>query len=118
MPEFPTKLLFTYDNIVKGLEDAIATRKAAGGSVAGDADTVTDPRVVKEEDWKVIQSDVISLVRSLQQTPAEPEVIRYVQEIFPNTKLSQTTELDKGKLIAVRDYLLGLQEKIKVVAKA
>ena len=118
MPEFPTKLLFTYDNIVKGLEDAIAIRKAAGGSVAGDADTVADPRVVKEEDWKVIQSDVISLVRSLQQTPAEPEVIRYVQEIFPNTKLSQTTELDKGKLIAVRDYLLGLQEKIKVVAKA
>ena len=40
-----------------------------------------------------------------------PEVIRYIKEIFQGTRLSQTTEQHLDKLLAARTYLNGLQQK-------
>lgn len=114
MPEFPTRMLFTYDNIEKGLADAIAMRRSAGNEIAAENVNI---REVKEEDWKAVQTEVIELVKELIGTSAEEEVSRYITEIFPNTKLSQTTELDADKLTVARDYLISLKDKISV-AKA
>lgn len=111
MPEFPTRFLFTYDNIIKGLEDAIAARKANGGLV--DMTNNANIRVRAEESWTAVRDDVIALVVKLSETAAADEVTRYIQEMFPAVKLSQTTELHKEKLIIARDYLISLQDKIK-----
>lgn len=114
MPEFPARMLFTYDNIEKGLADAIAMRRSNGSEIAAADDNV---REVKAEDWKTIQSAVIELVKELSTTSAADEVVRYITEIFPNVRLSQTTELDADKLAVARDYLISLKDKIPV-AKA
>ena len=39
----------------------------------------------------------------------DPEVVRYIQEMFPGTRLSQTTEEHLDKLIAARTYLSSRQ---------
>ena len=37
---------------------------------------------------------------------------RYITEMFPETRLSETGEIHKDKLIAARDYLIALAEKV------
>ena len=61
------------------------------------------PVVVSDAtDFKSVQTDVINLVTKMQN---DPEVVRYIQEMFPGTRLSQTTEEHLDKLIAARTYL-------------
>lgn len=61
------------------------------------------PVVVSDAtDFKSVQTDVINLVTKMQN---DPEVVRYIQEMFSGTRLSQTTEEHLDKLIAARDYL-------------
>lgn len=97
---FPPRILFSYDEIVKGL-DAIA-----------DAEVNTNVREIKEESWESIRDAVIALVMSLSETGAASEMTRYITELFPDIRLSETSELHKDKLIAARDYLFSLKEKI------
>ena len=58
------------------------------------------------------RQDVIDLVKKLSETQANVEMTRYITEMFPETRLSETSELHRGKLIAARDYLNSLVEKI------
>ena len=65
------------------------------------------PVVVSDStDFKSVQTDVINLVTKMQN---DPEVVRYIQEMFPGTRLSQTTEEHLDKLIAARTYLSSRQ---------
>ena len=65
------------------------------------------PVVVSDAtDFKSVQTDVINLVTKMQN---DPEVVRYIQEMFPGTRLSQTTEEHLDKLIAARTYLSSRQ---------
>ena len=65
------------------------------------------PVVVSDAtDFKSVQTDVINLVTKMQN---DPEVVRYIQEMFPGTRLSQTTEEHLDKLIAARTYLSSCQ---------
>lgn len=65
------------------------------------------PVVVSDvTDFKSVQTDVINLVTRMQN---DPEVVRYIQEMFPGTRLSQTTEEHLDKLIAARTYLSSRQ---------
>lgn len=109
MREFPSRFLFTFDNIEQGLATAIAARH--NGTTA-DVDNNNNLREVIEERWEKIRDDVIALIQQLTGTAAENEVGRYITEIFPNTRISQTSELDKDKLIAARDYLRELGDRI------
>lgn len=110
MREFPTRFLFTYDNIVKGLDEAIRARQSNGGTISTDDNF--NPRVTADIAWTTHRDNLIQLIQGLQGTPAADEVSRYITEIFPNTRISQTTELDKDRLIAACDYLRELGEKI------
>lgn len=109
MREFPARFLFTFENIEQGLATAIAARH--NGTTA-DVDNNNNLREVIEERWEKIRDDVIALIQQLTGTAAENEVGRYITEIFPNTRISQTSELDKDKLIAARDYLRELGDRI------
>lgn len=61
------------------------------------------PVVVSDAtDFKSVQTDVINLVTKMQN---DPEVVRFIKEMFPGTRLSQTTEEHLDKLIAARTYL-------------
>lgn len=65
------------------------------------------PVVVSDStDFKSVQTDVINLVTKMQN---DPEVVRYIQEMFPGTRLSQTTEEHLDRLIAARTYLSSRQ---------
>ena len=98
-PAFPPRILFSFDEIIAGL-DKISTA------------TDVNVREVAEESLDNIRNDVINLVRKLSETAANAEMTRYITEMFPDTRLSETTELHKGKLIAARDYLIDLGEKV------
>jgi hypothetical protein len=99
-PAFPTRILFSYDNIVKGL-DGIT-----------DATVVDNIRAIEEEDFAAVRDAVIEQVKALSATAANAEMTRYITEMFPETRLSETSELHKDKLIAARDYLMSLAEKV------
>ena len=65
------------------------------------------PVVVSDAtDFQSVQTDVINLVTKMQN---DPEVVRYIQEMFQGTRLSQTTEEHLDKLIAARTYLSSRQ---------
>ena len=98
-PAFPKRILFSFDEIVGGL-DRISTA------------TDVNIREVNEESLDSIRNGVIELVRKLSETPANTEMTRYVTEMFPETRLSETSELHRGKLVAARDYLIALAEKV------
>ena len=97
---FPSKILFSYDEIVKGL-DGIT-----------DANVTDNVRSIPEESWEKVRDDVIDLINFLSNTSAVEEVNRYIPEVFPNTRISQTTALDKEKLVAARDYLISLKDAV------
>ena len=98
-PAFPKRILFSFDEIVGGL-DRISTA------------TDVNIREVNEESLDSIRNGVIELVKKLSETPANTEMTRYVTEMFPETRLSETSELHRGKLVAARDYLIALAEKV------
>ena len=98
-PAFPKRILFSFDEIVGGL-DRISTA------------TDVNIREVNEESLDSIRNSVIELVKKLSETPANTEMTRYVTEMFPETRLSETSELHRGKLVAARDYLIALAEKV------
>lgn len=98
-PAFPPRILFSFDEIIAGL-DKISTA------------TDVNVREVQEESLDGIRNDVIGLVRSLSETAANAEMTRYITEMFPETRLSETSELHRGKLIAARDYLISLRDKL------
>ena len=98
-PAFPKRILFSFDEIVGGL-DKISTA------------TDINIREVNEESLESIRGGVIELVKKLSETAANSEMTRYITEMFPETRLSETSELHRGKLIAARDYLIALAEKI------
>lgn len=98
--DFPSRILFSYDEIIKGLEGL-------------SQDMVnTNIRVVEEEPIAEIRDSVIALVQKLQGGAAETEMVRYLTEMFDGVRISETTELHRGKLVAARDYLLSLSEQI------
>ena len=98
-PAFPPRILFSFDEIIAGL-DKISTA------------TDINVREVQEESLDDIRNDVIGLVRNLSETAANAEMTRYITEMFPETRLSETSELHRGKLIAARDYLISLRDKL------
>ena len=107
LPDFPTRFLFTYDSIIQGMEDAINTRKAKGIECTND-----NPHIVEEINWIEVRDDVITIFKKIIGTAAEEEASRYITEIFPGVRLSETTALHQDKLIAARDYLSSLVEKL------
>ena len=98
-PAFPPRILFSFDEIINGLDKISAS-------------TDINIREVAEESLDSIRSEVISLVRNLSETAANVEMTRYITEMFPETRLSETSELHRGKLIAARDYLIALGDKV------
>ena len=107
LPDFPSRFLFTYDNIIQGMEAAINARKANGVEC-----TNVNLHIVEETPWESVRDEVIALFTRLLHTAGEDEAARYITEMFPGTRLSETTALHKDKLIAARDYLTGLVDKL------
>lgn len=99
-PAFPKRILFSYDEIVKGLDQIT------------DNTVNNNLRYVEEESWEDVRDVVVGLIQQLTGTAAEDEVYRYIPELFPNIRISETTAIHKDKLIAARDYLLTLVDKI------
>ena len=73
-----------------------------------EAEKAAPVEISNKNDFQSVQKDVINLVTKMQNNP---EVIRYIKEIFQGTRLSQTTEQHLDKLLAARTYLNGLQQK-------
>lgn len=73
-----------------------------------EAEKAAPVEISNKTDFQSVQKDVINLVTKMQNNP---EVIRYIKEIFQGTRLSQTTEQHLDKLLAARTYLNGLQQK-------
>ena len=59
-----------------------------------------------------IRDELIKLIQALNGTPAQVEVERYIPEMFDNVRISQTTSMHKDKLIAARDYLRTLKDRL------
>ena len=64
-------------------------------------------------DFATVKKDVINLAQKLLNSAVENEVSRYIQEMFPGIRLSNTTEEHLDKLIAARTYLANLQDNLE-----
>ena len=69
--------------------------------------------VSTSNDFATVKKDVINLAQKLLNSPVEQEVSRYIQEMFPGIRLSNTTEEHLDKLIAARTYLANLQDNLE-----
>lgn len=107
--EFEPRILFTYKNIERALNEAVAKRKEAGGLVT---DENINIRAVEIEPWEKIRDEVIELITEMNEGPAHDDMYRFITELFPNTRISETTELHRGKLVAARDQLRIFKEKV------
>jgi hypothetical protein len=99
-PAFPKRIFFSYDEIIKGLDQIT------------DSTVNHNVRYVEEESWESVRDAVVGLVQKLTGTAAEDEVYRYIPELFPNIRITETSAVHKDKLIAARDYLLTLVDKV------
>ena len=108
-PAFPQRFLFSYDNIIAGLDAIIEAERAKGNEID---ETRNNIREAEEISWSQYRDEVISLVRELSGTAAESEMTRYILEMFHETRLSETCEIHKEKLVAAKDYLITLKDKI------
>lgn len=72
----------------------------------------TPIEISSNNDFESVKTDVINLVRKLESTRAEPEIRRYILEMFPNVRLSATTPEHLDKLMAARTYLAKVQEDL------
>lgn len=69
--------------------------------------------VSASNDFATVKKDVINLAQKLLNSSVENEVSRYIQEMFPGIRLSNTTEEHLDKLIAARTYLANLQDNLE-----
>ena len=69
--------------------------------------------VSTSNDFTTVKKDVINLAQKLLNSSVENEVSRYIQEMFPGIRLSNTTEEHLDKLIAARTYLANLQDNLE-----
>ena len=69
--------------------------------------------VSTSNDFATVKKDVINLAQKLLNSAVENEVSRYIQEMFPGIRLSNTTEEYLDKLIAARTYLANLQDNLE-----
>ena len=69
--------------------------------------------VSTSNDFTTVKKDVINLAQKLLNSAVENEVSRYIQEMFPGIRLSNTTEEHLDKLIAARTYLANLQDNLE-----
>lgn len=69
--------------------------------------------VSTSNDFATVKKDVINLAQKLLNSAVENEVSRYIQEMFPGIRLSNTTEEHLDKLIAARTYLANLQDNLE-----
>ena len=106
-PAFPSRIYFSYDEIVNGLNNVVEYEKSLGNNVS-DANV----RVVEEKPWTEYRDEVIELITALGGTVLAGEMEKYIVETFPDVRISQTTEFHKDKLIAARDHLLELKLKL------
>ena len=108
-PSFPQRFYFSYENIIDGLNKIIEHEASLGHEINSTQDNI---REFAEEPWENIRDEVIALVRELADTSAQPELERYIPELFGDVRLSQTTNLHRDKLIAARDYLKQLKDSL------
>lgn len=107
-PAFPEKFLFTFDNIMNGLDVVIKSEEEKGHSIDNSNSNL---REVVEVKWETVRDQLIELIKKLSNTSASAEVTRYISEMF-DVRISETTALYKDKLIAARDYLIELEDKL------
>lgn len=71
-----------------------------------------ETRIIGESnDFEEVKQDVIQLIKAPANQEIANEIGRYIKEIFPNTRISQTTEQDLEKLIAARKYLMEINHE-------
>lgn len=101
---FPARIRFEYEEIVKGIEDGI--------KMIGAETTNVSVREFTETPLEDIRQEVIDLIIKYSETNAANDITNYITSLFGETRISQTTEIHRSKLIVARDWLIGLGEKI------
>lgn len=106
----PKRFEFTYENLMRSLDEAIATQLKIENVKATSVEE--NPYTITEENFPVLQSRVIRYVKLIAETPAVDTMMGYFNEFFPNTKISDTTIIHKDKLYAAADFLLKIGEQL------
>jgi DNA polymerase III delta prime subunit len=108
---FPKRVLFTYENILKSLDEAIQKQNDFFG-----ADSVDAPNfeIYKENevDLPSLQNEIISLARELMSTPLSDKVGKILETELKGIPVSKTNKSHASSLYSVRDELIELKKSI------
>lgn len=108
---FPARFEFTYDNLQKSMDLAIAEQKKVEGITT--VDESESLHKIEEEGFENLQKTTLELATRLISTEAQETVKDKLLEILEGTPLSQTTKFHKEKLVALRESLYEIEGKLK-----
>ena len=107
---FPQRIEFTYENLIKGLKDAITEQNEFYGTSSVEE---ADFNVYNEEevDLDTLKEDVVNLATQLLDDSRTSSVTEHtIKEILPDVRITQTTKNHTAALYALRDRLNTLKE--------
>lgn len=113
---FPERILFTYGELIKGLDYAVkkqAEEEKLGYQVeTEDIENGDNVHKAEEINLEVLQNEVKELIVSMWDSSAEEYIDKYLTDNFGELKISETKKIHIPKLLAAKDYLLALKEKM------
>ena len=106
---FPKRILFTYDSIVKAVEDAVDKQDEFYGVKSVDE---ADFSVYQDQEVNLgdLQQEILSLAQIFIGTEYEENLNRILTRSLKGTRVSQTNKTHIPALYTVRDELIDLQK--------
>ena len=108
---FPKRILFTYENILKSLKEAIDKQNEFYQTESTDKENF-EIYQESEVDLPLLKEEIINLAQEIMQTTLSEQAIKALEQELRGTKVSQATKNDIPSLYAVRDQLIDLKKSL------
>jgi len=110
---FPKRFEFTYENLIKGLEEAIKKQDEFFGTQSIEEADFKVFVEEKEVDLKALQDEVAALASSLFETAEKDITIKTIKELLPNVRITKTNRNHISALFALRERLTTLKKGLR-----
>jgi DNA polymerase III delta prime subunit len=108
---FPKRVEFTYENILKGLDEAIQKQNEFFGTESVDKPNF---EVYKETEVNLdsLREEVINLAKELMKTPLSEKVGKVLETELKGIRVSETTKAHIPSLYSIRDELIEIKKSL------
>ncbi len=106
---FPKRFEFTYQNLLKGLKEAIEEQDIFYGTESVDKPNFEGYKIEETIDLKVLQDEIIKLATELFETSASDLAQSAIADSLQGVRISLTTHIHLAALFALRDRLTEMK---------